>query len=550
MKTRNIILILIIIFTFINIGFTEKKRFIKQAIEIVPTNQSQDQVIAYLTQKLTRQATEEAGIFITKQFSVENKKITKDEITSIAGSISEITVENKETFTKDNQQYVKVKVNIEVDTDSIQTYLDKILQDNQYKREADELRKKTLELEEKLKTATKKQYEQELSIQVQKQMELQKQRAIELNKMAIQAKEEYAKVEQEQKQKELKRQEEVNALKKKIELDELEFKKKMEQENINIRKQEIENQQRIKELENGAKKSMLNFDKKEKLSVGKVVKEANKLKIEIIKKVNNFDNLLIINKAKIEDNYNKRIGILKERKFLKKEPIRKKYEESLEFKNRVFEYKQEKKDFERETKTLIREEMEKKKEAIINEEEEILKGMVKAVQPFIEKIIEYQKQKSLDEKTKYIKPKDADIKIDNRSLKIYFDFQKKEYTYDFNLVSYKEKDRILIYETWKQLSIKPYFSIKLDKNDKYAPLLLGFQITHLGTNKEYDYKLLKTPQTEDINFYKTILKHIQNYNQINEIIWSEKIKIIKKKKEEVKRELFYLLQNKKREVVK
>ena len=36
-------------------------------------------------------------------------------------------------------------------------------------------------------------------------------------------------------------------------------------------------------------------------------------------------------KAKIEDNYNKRIGILKERKFLKKEPIRKKYEESLEF---------------------------------------------------------------------------------------------------------------------------------------------------------------------------------------------------------------------------
>lgn len=108
----------------------------------------------------------------------------------------------------------------------------------------------------------------------------------------------------------------------------------------------------------------------------------------------------------------------------------------------------------------------------------------------------------------------------------------------------------MIYETWKQLSIKPYFSIKLDKNDKYAPLLLGFQITHLGTNKEYDYKLLKTPQTEDINFYKTILKHIQNYNQINEIIWSEKIKIIKKKKEEVKRELFYLLQNKKREVVK
>ncbi len=171
--------------------FAKMQSFTKEATEIVPPNQSQDQVIAYLTQKLTREATEEAGTFITSNLQIENYTITKDEFNSFAGSISKVKVEEKETFTKDNHQYVKVKVNIKVDTDNVKAYLEKIMKDNEYKKQAqkamkesEQLRKKNLELEKKLKEASKQEYEKKLSLKAQQQIKEQQKQAEELNKMA------------------------------------------------------------------------------------------------------------------------------------------------------------------------------------------------------------------------------------------------------------------------------------------------------------------------------------------------------------------------------
>ncbi len=213
MKIKKTISVLTIIFMFTSVCFCKTKTFIKQGESVVQKDQSVNQVISYLKQKLTREAQEEAGTFITTNLKIENYQITKDEFTSFAGSISKTTVLEETPFMKDKEQYVKVKIKADIDMDNVKAYLEKIMQDNEYKeqaqkaiKEAEELKKKNLELEKKLKTATTKQYEQELSAQVQQQMELQKERAIELNKMAIQAKEEYVKVEQEQKQKEIERQ--------------------------------------------------------------------------------------------------------------------------------------------------------------------------------------------------------------------------------------------------------------------------------------------------------------------------------------------------------
>ena len=117
--------------------FAQIKIFEKQEESVVQKDQSVNQVISYLKQKLTREAQEEAGTFITTNLKIENCQITKDEFKSFADSMSKITVLEASSFTKEqDDQYVKVKIKVEIDTDNVKAYLEKIMQDNEYKEQA------------------------------------------------------------------------------------------------------------------------------------------------------------------------------------------------------------------------------------------------------------------------------------------------------------------------------------------------------------------------------------------------------------------------------
>ena len=115
------------------------------------------------------------------QLNIKNYEITKDEFTSIAGSIAKIEILEEEPFVENRKQNVRVKLRIKINTKNVKSHLEKIMQDEEYKKEAEELRQKNLELERKLKTATKQQYEQKLSKQVKQQVELQRQQEIEFH---------------------------------------------------------------------------------------------------------------------------------------------------------------------------------------------------------------------------------------------------------------------------------------------------------------------------------------------------------------------------------
>jgi len=431
---KSLLTVLIILVFLINaITFAEIKTFTKETTELVPENQSQAQVIAYLTQKLTRQATEEAGVFINTEFSVKNKEITKDEFTSIAGSISKVKVEDKETFTKDNQQYVKVKVKIDVDTDSIQPYLDKIMQDNQYKREAEELRKEKLELEEKLKTATKKQYEQELSAQVQQQVELQKQRAIELNKMAIQAKEEYAKAKEVQNKKIQEREQEI-----------LNLRKQIAQEKDNIKKTELENQAKIKELELKAKENQQSWSSnKNKISIQQAIKESKKVKQETDEIINNFETLLKENKETIIKSYDEQMQLSCNTK------ERDQWETEEEYNVRLNKNKQVKEKLEQE-----------KQESLYEDEIKTIKSMITTLTPFIEKLKCFQTETFYDEKcSKAQLVSIGEINVDNQYFVLNINYENEKYSlkYDFSKIG-REKAKLMC-QTQNQFVIEPLFSV-------------------------------------------------------------------------------------------
>lgn len=501
MKIQKVICFFIkmwlILIICVSVNFAEIKIFTKEAIEVVPADKSQDQVIDYLKTKLTRQANEEAGKFITSELNIENKKIKKDEFTSVAGSISKVAVENKETFTKDNQQYVKVKVNIEVDTDSIQPYLDKILQDNQYKKEADESRKKTLELEEQLKTATKKQYEHELSVQVQQQVELQKQRAIELNEMVIEAKEEYAKIKEEQSKQQTKREQEI-----------LKLEEEIAQEKDNIKKAELENQAKIKELELKANKNQQNWNiNSNKISIQQAIQEATKIKKETTEIINKFEILLKENKENIIKSYDKQLLLSLDNSKKGEWETKEEYNERLEKSRQA------------------RQKLEQEKEYdILIDKEKILESMITAITPYIQKLIFFQAEKFYDKYETKSKLISIDkINVEKNFFIMNIKYNNKEYKLDYYFTNIGREKAKLMYQTQNQFVITPFFSV----NDKLKQELMGFDIKHLGTNEEK--AILIKNNINPFNF-TNFLELKDSYNNY----YSKKLNTIKLLDEELK----------------
>ena len=506
---KKVLIVLIMLLLINSISFAVIKTFIKEGTAVVPANQTQEQVIDYLKQKLTREATEEAGIFIKTRLNIQNNKITQDDFTSVAGSISRIEILEEEPFTEDRKQYVKVKLRIKLNTERVKIYLRKIMQDESFRQENEELRQKNLELENRLKKATKKQYEQELSEQVQQQIELQKQRAIELNKMAIQAKEEYAKAKQNQKQKELERQQEINALQKQIELDTLKTQQKIAQEKDNIKKAELENQAKIKELENKAKENMINWQQTtNKTTIEQAIKEATKIKKEVNILFDKFENLLQTNKENLIKSYDTQIDMLKNTKFQEEEPIKDSWETQNEYNARLQKYEYNKEIFEENADKKIKELEQTKDDNLLKEELGTSNSTINTTKPFIDKLKYFQTEKFYSKdgiKAKLISI--GEINAEDKYFVLNVNYENKDYSlkYDFSNIG-REKAKLMC-QTQNQFVIEPLFSV----NNNLTKELTSFNIRHLGTSQEKDINIVtKVNQLDEI---KLINLYIQNFKE-------------------------------------
>lgn len=478
---KRFCLLIISIFLFNILCFAQTKTFTKQGESVVQKDQSVNQVISYLKQKLTREAQEEAGTFVTTNLKIENYQTIKDEFTSFAGSISKTTVLEEAPFMKDKEQYVKVKIKVDIDTDNVKAYLEKIMQDNEYKekaqkaiKEAEELKKKNLELENKLKTATKQEYEQKLSLQAEQQIQEQKQREIELNKMAVQAKEKYIKAKEEQQQQQAKREQET-----------LNLKQQVAQKKDNIKKTELENQTKIKELEKKAKENQSNWNSNtDKMSIQQAIEEATNVKQETVDIMNNFENLLKENNEQIIKNYVEQVQLSYDTS------KRGQWEKEEEYNARLRKNEQ------------IKEKLEQEKEFnILNERNRILKSMITTLNPFINKLIYFQTENFYDkDNTKAELVGIEKIDIDNEYFIMSIKYNKKKYKVKYDFSDIGRNNAQLMYDTQNQFVIEPFFSI----NDKLKQELMGFDIKHLGMNKEKTIRVKNSIDSfSEIDDFKT-----------------------------------------------
>lgn len=455
--------------------------FSKEGQQVVPSNQSQDQVIAYLTQKLTREATEEAGIFMKSEMRMEEGTITKEEITNIAGSISKIKQEKVKTYTENGQQYVYMKLKVSVDTDSVNAFLTKIKQDNTYKEEAEQLRKKNLQLEQKLRTATKQQFDSQLSIEAKHQVEIQKQRAIEYNKMALQAQEELAHIAKAQQEQEALRQKQLAQLQRQLEAEELARKQQIAKEKDAIKQAELENQAQIKKLEQQAKINSLQLLPVSQISIQQAFKETNAIRQKISDIVAEFEELRKTANTKLSQKYAQQKETLLKAKFEQQKPIKDQWETTQEYNLRLQQYQQKRAEFSSTQQAYLSQLEANEASAITANNNETATAVQNAVIPFVAKLKQLQQgiYSHADSPRAQLLSID-NINTDEGYFVMNIRYEKKTYPLVFYFNEIPLSQAKLLHQTQQQFVIEPLFQIDNNKGEA-VQVVSAFRVLHSGT---------------------------------------------------------------------
>ena len=178
---KKLILTIVSVLFFNIFCFAYTKTYVKEGTEKITSNQTQQSIEKQLKQTLMTAVLQEEGIVI----SIKNKKITEDDYFNIL-----------ETFTKpkilekgNKQKAVYMKIEIEIDTDSVESYLKKI---KEYDEKISELEEKTDQLKNKLKTQDNTE-NSNISNELSALVEQKKQKEIFLNNMVVNVKERYQK---------------------------------------------------------------------------------------------------------------------------------------------------------------------------------------------------------------------------------------------------------------------------------------------------------------------------------------------------------------------
>lgn len=437
--------------------YSATKPFHKQVKEAVPFDRSLQQEVDILAQRLRREVLEEAGSFVKSELKIADGNISKEELSVQTGAVSRMEVKHT-LSTENNQQYVTVEVDIWVDTDSVKNFLERIKQDVSLQEEMEKLRAKNSELEQRLQSATKQQYESGLADEIAKQLALQKKYAIEYQKLAIQAKEEFAKTQEDQRKKEMAREAEINALKQKI-----------AQEKESVKKADLENQLQIREMESRAQKNLASFrGATYSMSIQEALQQAENVRMETAELLKKFDNLRLQQQQLIENSYQEQIDL----------------STNVSPKD-DWETEQSYQDRSNKNKEIVQRLIKEKKSALSKTEENLLKSEIDTLRPLISKLKEFQHSQFHDaERTRAKFSHLGKINAEEKFFEITVEYEGKKYPLEYNFSDLSLSDAQLIYKTPQQFVVEPSFSVVADKRNLPARILTAFTISHLGTNIE------------------------------------------------------------------
>ena len=490
------------------VAFGEIKKITKTEKVVVPHNQSVEQVLDYTSEKLARIAAEEAGVAISSNTTLVDGKISKDEIKMQTSAIAQKETKLLKQETINGITYITVQVTASVDSAELDAFLRQLMQNEALKKELEQERKAKLALEKKLKKASKEEYDSTLSKEAENIAKVQKARQKQLEVEMANAKQQFMEAERRQKQEELEAMQELERIEKEYKAQDAALQKKIAAEKNAEAKAEMEHQALLAEL---AQNALINDKKLDTMSsdtIEIIAIDASSVRVNFAALIKEYKSAMDANEKKLHSLHLSQLEILKKQVYTVEKPVKGEWESSQEYNARLSEYNKNKREYELNNKQKIADAEKSYKEKIEKSKTETTKSLIKALTPLYERLVKYSEGRYATSNTAKAVISFGERDIDNIQLPIKIKYRGNEYNFIYQFESIGEFR--VMYETRASFKATPLFAAEAKGTNKAMAYLKGFNVVHLGNNKEKFFEV-----NDGYNIFPEIIEYRNMQDEVS-----------------------------------
>ena len=489
-------------------SYAETKTITKTAKVVVPENQSVEQVKQYTSERLFREAAEEAGVAVSSSTVLVDGKVSKDEIKMQTSAIAQKDVKILKQEIEKGQTYITVQVKATVDSGELDAFLRQLMQNEALKQELEQERKEKLALEKKLKSASKEEYDKTLSAQAANIAKAQAARQKQLEKEISNAKQQLMEAQRRQQQEELKAAKELEQIQKEYMAHDAALQARIAAEKDAQAKAEMEHQALLAEL---AKNALIN-DKTMDIAANDTVEiiamDAAQVRTNFSSLVNEYKVAMNANSKQLEMYHKSQLAILEKQKFTEEMPKKGEWDNTATYNEKKNAYDKRKADFENKKKQDIAELKAEYAEKKAKNEKDTKTSLLKALKPLYERLKKYNTGMYISSNTSKPVIDFGERDLDNMELPIIVKYKTKKYNFTYKFTSLQEFRAM--YDTRASFKAVPLFGLEPNGAKGAKPYLTGFRVVHLGNNKEQFFSV-----NADYKIFPEILQYEQMGDELN-----------------------------------
>ena len=490
------------------VAFGEIKKITKTEKVVVPHNQSVEQVLNYTSEKLARIAAEEAGVAISSNTTLVDGKISKDEIKMQTSAIAQKETKLLKQETINGITYITVQVTASVDSAELDAFLRQLMQNEALKKELEQEREAKLALEKKLKKASKEEYDSTLSKEAENIAKVQKARQKQLEIEMANAKQQFMEAERRQKQEELEAMRELERIEKEYKAQDAALQKKIAAEKNAEAKAEMEHQALLAEL---AQNALINDKKLDTISsdtIEIIAIDASSVRVNFAALIKEYKIAMDANEKKMNALYKTQMDMLKKQTFKEQKPKKGEWEQTESYNAKVEAYNARKAKFAEDKARKIKELEENHIRKIDNSRKESTKSLINALAPLYERLVKYSEGRYATSNTAKAVISFGERDIDNMQLPIKIKYRGNEYNFIYQFESIGEFR--VMYETRASFKATPLFAAEAKGTNKAMAYLKGFNVVHLGNNKEKFFEV-----NDGYNIFPEIIEYRNMQDEVS-----------------------------------
>lgn len=489
-------------------SYAETKTITKTAKVVVPANQSVEQVKQYTSERLFREAAEEAGVAVSSSTVLVDGKVSKDEIKMQTSAIAQKDVKILKQEIEKGQTYITVQVKATVDSGELDAFLRQLMQNEALKQELEQERKEKLALEKKLKNASKEEYDKTLSAQAANIAKTRAARQKQLEKEISNAKQQLMEAQRRQQAEELQAAKELEQIQKEYMAQDAALQARIAAEKDAQAKAEMEHQALLAEL---AKNALVN-DKTMDIAANDTVEitavDAAQVRTNFSSLVNEYNAAMNANSKTLEMYHKSQLAILEKQKFTEEMPKKGEWDNTATYNEKKSAYNKRKSDFENKKKQDISDLNAEYAEKKAKSEKDTKTSLLKALKPLYERLKKYNTGMYVSSDTSKAVIDFGERDLDNLELPIIVKYKIKKYNFTYKFTSLQEFRAM--YDTRASFKAVPVFALEPNGAKGAKAYLKGFRVVHLGNNKEQFFSV-----NADYKVFPEILQYEQMEQELN-----------------------------------